>query len=244
MIPDWILASILGSVLTLVASLAILLITNYTNMKQKDKDRVIEETQNVIGNVYSPLLFHLFEISDYLSTLNVIFETFSQFDASKESEDLMVKPSEISKHILVSKLTKASNDLMISKFREVIERFKANSIRELLVTNLGFIRPSQFRVELFLYFQILNTFENIVKKFTINEDFDDDFAKDKQWFKNMNEVASRLSEINVDFIAYTNTLMHQRDKGNLNPEYKSLYSMEASEKMRQMIYSKTVHTKT
>lgn len=218
MIADWILASILGSVLTLAASMATLFVKDYTNRKQKDRDRVIEEVDNAIGDMYSPLYFYIFDVGVYLGRFSGLFENFVQIDPSKKDKDDLIQFLKIE-----------------------IERFKSTSIRELLVTKIGYVRPTQFRSDLFLFFQALDGFENALREFA-DVGFGDDIAKDKKWMENMDAVASRFCVVTQIFIGFLDKLMMQREKGLSDTEYETVIPIEDFSQMLELIYSNKLNT--
>jgi hypothetical protein len=188
MIPEWMTSLILGSILTLVASLVTLFVTYYINMKQKDRERVINQTENIIGSVYSPLLFLLSEVNIFLTDIQGSFGAFL-----KEGS-----------------FSKKSQNILMQFLKNTIKSFSSNQMRELLLGKIGFIKPIRFRRELFSYFLILREFENRLKDFI--EDGFGNLEDNKKFIKCMEEAAIRLGNITQVYSGLVDKLIEQGKK--------------------------------
>jgi hypothetical protein len=186
MISDSIIILILGSALTLTASLTSLLAKSYVDEKQRDKDRFSERIENITGNVYSPLLFIVFEVDSYLGDFRNDFARFYSLNAPKENIDLLKV-----------------------NLKEKVTRFRSDSIKDLLLTKIGFIEPIHFGKNLFLYFQALNHFENGLKQF-VNTDIIGDITKERNWLINMSAVCSGLALLNARYLVCLEALISER----------------------------------
>ena len=214
MIADWVLASVLGSALALISSFATVFVKDFIDRKQKDRDRTIKEIDNTTSEVYSPLFFYLFDVGTNLGRVSGLLEKLDEISLPKEDKNAIFR--------------------LLTKECESLE---SSSLRKLLVDNIGFVRPNEFRSDLFQFFQALSRFENQLKDFT-KDGFGTDIPIDREWVKNMDYVAERFCDIIVNLEGYLEKLMKKRENIKLDLKYGTLIPNEDFKRMLELIYSK------
>lgn len=127
MVSDTIIILILSSILTLTASLTTILVTNFVNSKQKQRDKNVEDIQKIKTNLYSPLLFSLFETSDTLAAFAGIF-------GAKNEEFNEIRQKQL-----------------LSAIKEKLTELNSSDIRKLLLKEIAFVKPDKFRNNLFYF---------------------------------------------------------------------------------------------
>ncbi len=163
----FIVSSIIVAVLS---SLGTILVQTYVNNKTKEKERTIEQIEYTKANVYSPLLFHLFKVMDYLAVIAGNLRGFAEVDFSNKEQQ----------------------ENLISILKEETNRFGCNSVRELLSDKIAFIKPPEFRRELFFYFQTLNLYEKKIREFVKTGFFENTIEKDIIYIKNLETASIEL----------------------------------------------------
>src|SRR3990170_3822569 len=168
-----------------VTAVLTLLGTYFLNRRQKDKDRKDRINDKMIANVYSPFYFFILQIIGNISS------TMGNFIGFMESNEEL----ELSKKITIDRLKEMNCPL-----------FCSTSIKEVLSSYIGFIKPEEFRRELAFYFLLLNSYENEVIRF-VKEGFNDDLDAEKKWIANMIDVSTTLVAVSTKFLLNFDKLM-------------------------------------
>lgn len=206
-------AFIIGSIIALVSTFGTIFIQNYVVTKGKDKDRTFEQTERIKAEVYSPMLFFLFEIADSIAKVTGNIKGFCQIDPSK----------------------KEFQDKLILKFKEELDHFKCNRIKELLLNRIAFIEPTEFRRQLFFYLQTLTLYEEKLRQFCEMGFFEGYLKQDIEFLKNFEAASFELMRKTQLFEACFSTLTHKRMEGIKNF---NIFDKEDIKKLNLLISSR------
>jgi len=213
----------IGSTLTLilgtgfVASLITLLGQYYLDRRGKEEDVQIEQNEKIIGEVYSPLLFHLFGIRDYLGAISVSLKQFQYYE-----ENAIEKSG--------GHGSKVDEDWLIACLKKDCGLFCSDSIQEILKTRIGFIKPLSFRREFFCYFQAISAFEKEITSFSkagfAKEDDVEKQSKQVIWLEDMIDVVRFLEGVTVEFDQYIDDSIEKKNNQMSISEYKGILPEE------------------
>jgi hypothetical protein len=204
-----------GSVTTVLTLLG----TYFLNRKQKNKDRKDRINDKMIANVYSPFYFFILQI------VGNIGSTMGNFIGLMESNEA---ESELSKKITIDRLKKINCPL-----------FCSNSIKEILSSHIGFIKPKEFRRELAFYFQVLNAYENEIIRL-VNDGFNDNLEAEKKWIANMLDASTQLVEVSTKFLLTFDKLMSHDGDQKVSLVFQTVLSKETFTELNSKIYSRNI----
>ena len=190
MVSEATLTFILGSVITLVSTLGTLLVQSFVNRRDKDKDRIYEQTEKLNGEIFSPLLFYLFEEAECLSIMAGNIIGFSQVESSEENQETLMED-----------------------VKKAISQSKTEPIKQILLNKIAFIKPIRFRRELFLYFQLISIYEKFLIELSSTGLHKSALDKEKKWLKNLEIASLALAEKTNLFVFFIDNMIHKREKG-------------------------------
>jgi hypothetical protein len=182
-----------GSIITLilgtgfVTSLITLVGTYSLDKRQNDSERKFKIKDKIVAKVYSPLYLDILQLMENISSISGNLIGF--LNATPET-------LEVSKQYLIDSLKQTNCPL-----------FRSNSIREVLSSYIGFIKPIEFRRELSFYYTLMNGYENQILRLA-NEGLNDDIEADNKWIANMLDVSVQLTAVSAKFLLDFDKLMN------------------------------------
>jgi len=168
--------------------------------KSEKKKREEEKFDQINAGGISPLMFHFFQISDSLSQLTGNIRGFIEVYEQANK---------------IGKLKEFEKDLIDFLIQE-IDRLETDAVKEVLLNRIGFIKPSSFRQQLFLFFPLLQLYKRKVIEFT-KEGFSDDFLEqDIKFLKNVDIAGTLLMNAANRFTSSFDIWIHKGEKGLIN----------------------------
>jgi hypothetical protein len=172
----------------IVTSLITVAATYFLDLKRKEKDREIEKTDNLIGQVYSPLMIYFFEIIDFLGNSIYNLNAYSK-SGSSEQEIRFLKKG----------------------LGQTLQFFQSDSLRELLINRIGFVKPTKFGGELLAYFIIFRHYERKVAAYTSGKLLINDKEAEKKFLGNLLEAAEEIRKLTHSFAKFIDNLIDEKN---------------------------------
>lgn len=197
MIPEPYLGLLVGSILTLIVSIVSIFLTNHFSERHWSKTKSIEQQEQLVEQVYSPLFFCLFEAPYHLGYIAGVLYGIQEDDL----------------------LDKALQDRFLEWLRDYAkEQRRSDTIKNILLAKLGMISPTEFRRDIFLYCFFLGKFERKLR--TIDEN---DFKKERIpllqiKFQNLIKFAKSFNALTSHFVSFLEFLISK--KGQLPSDYR------------------------